>query len=105
MISGKAGFMRCRWIRFGSCGTLVFVAVSFILVGGATADRRPGTAPTGPLSPQEELRTFYIPKGFRIELVACEPNVVDPVAIAFDEHGRLFVAEMRGYPNAGVATG
>jgi putative membrane-bound dehydrogenase-like protein len=37
--------------------------------------------------------------------VASEPNVVDPVAIAFDEDGRLFVAEMRGYPNAGVATG
>src|SRR5438445_59208 len=31
--------------------------------------------------------------------------VCDLVAIAFDENGRLFVAEMRGYPNAGVATG
>ena len=46
-----------------------------------------------------------LPKGFRAELVACEPQVVDPVAMAFDEQGRLYVAEMRGYPNAGVATG
>ncbi len=66
----------------------------------------PAAAPAnGPLSPQQELATFHVPKGFRVELVACEPAVVDPVAMAFDEDGRLFVAEMRGYPNGGVATG
>src|SRR5262245_29638595 len=43
--------------------------------------------------------------GFRAELVACEPEVVDPVAMAFDERGRIFVAEMRGYPNGGRGTG
>jgi putative membrane-bound dehydrogenase-like protein len=58
-----------------------------------------------PLSPREECATFRLPKGFHAELVACEPDVVDPVAMAFDEDGRLYVAEMRGYPNAGVATG
>jgi putative membrane-bound dehydrogenase-like protein len=57
------------------------------------------------LSPQQELATFKLPKGLHAELVACEPSVVDPVAIAFDEAGRLYVAEMRGYPNAGVGTG
>src|SRR5262249_26403329 len=61
--------------------------------------------PAGPLSPREELATFHVPKGFRVELVASEPDVVDPVAMAFDEDGRLYVAEMRGYPNGGVATG
>jgi len=59
----------------------------------------------GPLTPKEEQATFRVPKGFKIELVACEPSIVDPVAMAFDEQGRLFVAEMSGYPNAGVATG
>lgn len=33
-----------------------------------------------------------------IELVASKPNVIDPVAIAWDEHGRMYVAEMRDYP-------
>src|SRR5436305_5397875 len=61
--------------------------------------------PGGPLSPREELATFRVPKGFRVELVASEPDVVDPVAMAFDENGRLFVCEMRGYPNGGVGTG
>jgi putative membrane-bound dehydrogenase-like protein len=59
----------------------------------------------GPLSPREELATFRLLPGFRAELVACEPEVVDPVAMAFDERGRIFVAEMRGYPNGGRGTG
>ncbi|MFO0931029.1 MAG: PVC-type heme-binding CxxCH protein, partial [Gemmataceae bacterium] len=58
-----------------------------------------------PLTPNEERATFAVPKGFRVELVAAEPNVVDPVAMTFDERGRLFVCEMRGYPNGGRGTG
>jgi putative membrane-bound dehydrogenase-like protein len=70
------------------------------------ADEKPTDDWSKPaLSPREELATFKLPKGLHAELVACEPSVVDPVAIAFDEAGRLYVAEMRGYPNAGVGTG
>lgn len=49
------------------------------------------------LSPAQELATFRVPKGFRVELVASEPQVVDPVAMTFDEDGRIFVVEMRSY--------
>jgi putative membrane-bound dehydrogenase-like protein len=80
-----------------------------LILGIGVAIFSPGTAadfkPVRPHTPQEELKTFRLPKGFRIELVASEPNIVDPVAIAFDEDGRLFVAEMPGYPNAGVGIG
>ena len=41
---------------------------------------------------------FQIKKGFRLETVATEPLVFDPVALAFDADGRLFVAEDRDYP-------
>jgi putative membrane-bound dehydrogenase-like protein len=58
-----------------------------------------------PLSPKDELATIHALPGFKVELVACEPDVVDPVAMAFDEKGRIFVAEMIGYPHGGVATG
>ncbi|MCH2064580.1 MAG: c-type cytochrome [Roseibacillus sp.] len=51
-----------------------------------------------PREPASAIQSFQLAPGFRIELAACEPQVVDPVAIAFDEDGRLFVAEMRGYP-------
>ncbi len=58
-----------------------------------------------PLTPDKALLSFKLPPGFRAELVAAEPAVTDPVAMAFDEKGRLWVAEMRGYPNGGVGTG
>jgi putative membrane-bound dehydrogenase-like protein len=51
-----------------------------------------------PTEPDQALSTFQIKRGFRIELVAAEPLVVDPIAMAFDEDGRLFVVEMRDYP-------
>lgn len=49
------------------------------------------------LSPSEALEAFQIAPGFSIQLVASEPQVVDPVAIAWDETGRLWVVELRGY--------
>jgi putative membrane-bound dehydrogenase-like protein len=70
-----------------------------------TLARDPDANATGPLAPKEEQRTFHLPAGFHMELVACEPNVIDPVAIAFDEDGRMYVAEMPGYPNGGLGTG
>ena len=74
--------------------------------GEATGWRGGGiTQAPGPLSPKEEQATFRIPDGFKIELVASEPDVIDPVAMCFDEKGRLLVCEMRGYPNGGVGTG
>jgi len=51
-------------------------------------------------TPEAELASFRVAPGFRIELVAAEPLVVDPVAIDWDDAGRLYVVEMRGFmPN------
>nr|WKN36951.1 c-type cytochrome [Tunicatimonas sp. TK19036] len=47
---------------------------------------------------QEALSTFEVADGFTIELVASEPLVADPVAMEIDEFGRMYVAEMHGYP-------
>ena len=52
-----------------------------------------------PLSPADSLAHFRLDPGLAIELVACEPEVVDPIAIRFDEDGRLWVVEMRDYPH------
>lgn len=51
-----------------------------------------------PLSPADALKAFEAAPGLRVELVAAEPLVASPCAIAFDSKGRLFVAENRGYP-------
>jgi len=50
-----------------------------------------------PLSPADALKTFYLPPGYSVELVASEPLVQDPVAIDWDPDGRLWVVEMSGY--------
>lgn len=53
----------------------------------------------GPLSPEESLRAFQLSdERLRIELVAAEPEVIDPVAMQFDAAGRLWVVEMGDYP-------
>jgi putative membrane-bound dehydrogenase-like protein len=51
-----------------------------------------------PLTPADALKAFEVVPGLRVELVAAEPLVASPCAIAFDAKGRLFVAENRGYP-------
>ena len=51
-----------------------------------------------PLSPADAQKAFEVVPGLRVELVAAEPLVASPCAIAFDSKGRLFVAENRGYP-------
>lgn len=51
-----------------------------------------------PLSPEESLKKLHVPAGFRVELAAAEPLVLDPVAFDWDERGRLWVVEMADYP-------
>ena len=48
--------------------------------------------------PKDALSTFRLAGGFQLELVAAEPLVADPVDACFDEFGRMYVAEMHGYP-------
>jgi mono/diheme cytochrome c family protein/glucose/arabinose dehydrogenase len=50
-----------------------------------------------PLRPQEALKKFQLEEGFRIEVVAHEPMVVDPIAMDLDADGRLWVIDMPTY--------
>src|ERR1700709_460987 len=53
---------------------------------------------TVPLKPEEALSSFELEPGFKIELLAAEPLVDDPVDMEIDEYGRVYVVEMPGYP-------
>jgi putative heme-binding domain-containing protein len=77
----------------------------------AAADDRPGVAPgsaafaspirpTDPLSPSDERRTFRLPPGFEVDLVAAEPDIAKPLNLAFDTRGRLWVTVSLEYPYA-----
>ena len=57
------------------------------------------------LSPEESLKTIHVPKGYRLELVASEPMIKEPVAIAWDGNARMYVAEMLTYMQDADATG
>jgi len=56
--------------------------------------------PFPPPTPAEAaVKTWAVPDGFELELIAAEPHTVDPVAITWDEAGRLFAIEMNDYPD------
>ncbi|MEO6337753.1 MAG: PVC-type heme-binding CxxCH protein, partial [Verrucomicrobiota bacterium] len=52
-----------------------------------------------PKSTDEALKTFHTKPGFEVDLVASEPQIVDPVAIDFATDGKLWVCEMHDYPS------
>lgn len=49
-------------------------------------------------SPQDALKGMQLPAGFKAELIAAEPDVVQPIAMTWDERGRLWVVEGNSYP-------
>src|SRR5215831_13862583 len=51
-----------------------------------------------PRPPAESLKSIQLSPDFKVDLFANEPMVYDPVDMAFDENGRVFVAEMVDYP-------
>ena len=53
-----------------------------------------------PVAARDALNTFRLKAGFRLELVAAEPLVTEPIALEFDEDGRLFVVEMSDFPES-----
>jgi mono/diheme cytochrome c family protein/glucose/arabinose dehydrogenase len=58
-----------------------------------------------PLSPEAALKTFKLPPGFRIEIVAADPLIETPIAIQWDAEGRLWLVEVPSYMNTPTATG
>src|SRR5438477_9532273 len=72
---------------------LVAVLAPAIVSTGADAFPRVPATP-----PDKAEATFEVQHGFRMELIAAEPLVVDPVDMAYDEDGRAYVVEMRDYP-------
>ncbi|GAB4015202.1 DUF7133 domain-containing protein [Spirosoma koreense] len=61
--------------------------------------------PVDPLSPEASIKKMQLPPGFHVELVASEPMIQEPVALAWDGNGRLYVAEMNTYMKDANASG
>jgi len=92
---------------------LVLAAVCVLAAAGvavaeppaAFVPRRQAGPPGPPLAPGEAVSRMSVPPGFAVELVAAEPDVVNPVAMAFDERGRVWVAESFEYPRLEAGPG
>lgn len=96
--------MRARFAALIAC-------CAFAQHASAQSGDRPGEQQTPPpehlqvppapaLKPEEALQTLRVAPGFRVELVASDPLLFDPVAIAIGPDGRMWVVEMRAYmPN------
>ncbi len=57
------------------------------------------------LTPEESLKSFNLPPGYHLELVASEPMIKEPVAVAGDGNAKMYVAEMLTYMQDADATG
>lgn len=84
--------IRLRWPVSGA------VLVIMALAACALEDPLPRIEP---LDPADAVRTFDPPSSFRVEIVASEPDIRSPVAIDFDENGRMFVVEYPEYNQQG----
>jgi mono/diheme cytochrome c family protein/glucose/arabinose dehydrogenase/HEAT repeat protein len=83
--------------------SLIFIALGAVVGYAAQANKPwpPGLqqVPEGspPLPPEQALEQFYMPPGYRVELVAHEPLIQDPVMIEIDGQGRIWAVEMPGF--------
>jgi len=100
-------------MRFPAVACPAFVAIAALLGPPAVAAKPPAqfvprqqTRPPGPpLEAAEAAQRMTVPAGFAVELFAAEPDIVNPVAMTFDERGRVWVAESLEYPRLGAGPG
>lgn len=119
MIGGRLRFGANRWLRasrefqaaergrfrrlqIGFIRGAGFVVVWACLTHGSAALAQTESSPgnlrrSQAAEPAAARETFFLDSDLRLELIAAEPLIADPVAIDFDAQGRAFVVEMRGY--------
>src|SRR5687768_5394576 len=74
-------------------------------VGDDVIPHRQDRPPNEPYTPAEAQAKMTVPEGFRVELVASEPDIVNPIAMTFDDRGRIFVTESIEYPRKPAGPG
>jgi len=102
--------MHRRFTAIARCNLCLALALSMANRGsGAEAHEvtpwRQDTPPNQPYSAQEALTKFTVPEGFTVELVASEPDIVNPIAMTFDDRGRIWITESIEYPRKPAGVG
>src|SRR3954454_17816286 len=90
------------------------VAAAFVTVclgsllsasGQEVIPHRQDRLPNRPYSPEEAIEAMTVPPGFSVELGGAEPDIVNPIAMAFDDRGRIWVTESLEYPRKEAGPG
>jgi len=87
----------------------LYIVLITLLVAPAAWGQAPAEDPfalgvrnTEPITAEEQLKTFRVPEGFSVRLVAAEPDIAKPMNLAFDDRGRMWVSSSLEYPFAAV---
>jgi putative membrane-bound dehydrogenase-like protein len=81
------------------------LAASLQAAGQDVVPHRQDRLPNRPYSPAEAIESMTVPAGFSVELVASEPDLVNPIAMCFDDRGRIWVTESLEYPRKEAGIG
>jgi putative membrane-bound dehydrogenase-like protein len=84
-------------IRIGLAWLVVGIAIISSVIADDFVPLNTQAAGEEPLAPAEAIKRLRVPEGFQITLAAAEPDVRQPIAITFDDRGRLWVAESYSY--------
>lgn len=79
----------------------VFVLLASVSAASAAEENFPSFPAT---EPADVAKTLRVKDGFTLDLIAAEPLIASPVAVAYDEDGAAYVAEMRDYPYTDAKT-
>ena len=99
-----------RKTAFALAGTVPLIVLASVCWSAAARKDEPiphgqDRMPGAPLSPAEAVKKMTVPEGFAVELVAAEPDIVNPVAMTFDERGRIWITESLEYPRHSAGPG
>ncbi len=86
-----------------------FLLLASVSIPACAADdvlpARMDHAPNQPYSPEEARQKMTVPSGFHVDLVASEPEIINPIAMAFDDRGRIWVTQSVEYPRKSAGPG
>jgi putative heme-binding domain-containing protein len=74
------------------------LALPLHAAGQEVIPHRQDRVPNRPYAPDEAIEAMTVPAGFSVELVAAEPDIVNPIAMCFDDRGRIWLTESIEYP-------
>jgi len=94
-----------RWCKISLTLSLLIKAAVSRAQTGEVVPWRQDEPPNNPYSAQEAISKMTLPEGFTVELVASEPAIVNPIAMSFDDRGRIWITESIEYPRKSAGIG